>query len=295
MTDGSSGSGAGSYDLIVVGGGVAGTTVGTFASRYGLSTLVLDRGRSSLGRIAHLENFPGFPAGIDTPTFYEYLHAQLDRAGATVEREKVVAANRTADGFRVETATGNAYATDRLVAAAKYGREWLGSLDVGEFLDADGAVDIDWSERKRYGRTSVDGLYFAGRLGTAEDQAVIAAGQAAEAALGVIHDVRREAGYPEELATHYTDWVFVEGSVAGGDWETHVRDRFADRIADADLSESRIDELRDQWVAEKTDQTVTPSEQRERQRCGHRRLLEAIDDDLIVERAREIETEGSST
>ncbi|WP_148417029.1 NAD(P)-binding protein, partial [Haloferax sp. KTX1] len=72
---------AGEYDVVIVGGGVGGITVGVFTSRYGLSTLILDRGRSSLGRIAHLENFPGFPGGIDTPTFQKLLHAQAERVG----------------------------------------------------------------------------------------------------------------------------------------------------------------------------------------------------------------------
>lgn len=292
MSNEAGGTPSDAYDVVVVGGGVAGTTVGLFTSRYGLSTLILDRGRSSLGRIAHLENFPGFPAGIDTPTFYELLHAQAEWADCDVEREKVVGATRTADGFRLDTEKENEYRGEYVVAAAKYGREWLGSLDEGEFLGEDGEVEIDWSARKRYGRTAVEGLYFAGRLGTSEDQVMIAAGQAAETALGVIHDVRRDAGLPEDLATHYTDWVFVEGSIVD-DWEEYVREEFPDRVADADLSESRFEELQSQYVDRKVTQAITPQEQRERKRRGHRRLVEHLNDEVVLERAREIEAERS--
>ncbi|KAA9404817.1 NAD(P)/FAD-dependent oxidoreductase [Haloarcula hispanica] len=285
---------AGEYDVVIVGGGVGGITVGVFTSRYGLSTLILDRGRSSLGRIAHLENFPGFPGGIDTPTFQKLLHAQAERVGCEITREKAVEATQTEDGFRIETETGDEYATESLVAAAKYGREWLETLDEGEFLGDDGGVDINWEEHKRYGRTSVDGLYFAGRLGTAEDQAVVAAGQAGETALGLIHDVRRDEGLPEDLATHYTDWVFVQGSVIDGDWEAHVRKEFPERVGDADLSEARFDELQSQYVERKVEQAISPSEQRKRRRDGHRHLVEHIDDDAVLERAEEIKTERSS-
>jgi alkyl hydroperoxide reductase subunit AhpF len=279
------------YDVIIVGGGVGGVTVGIFTSRYGLSTLILDRGRSSLGRIAHLENFPGFPAGIDTPTFHELLHAQAKRAGCEITRQKAVAATQTADGFRIETKTGDEYATESLVAAAKYGREWLETLGEGEFLGDDGEVDINWEEHKRCGRTSVDGLYFAGRLGTAEDQVVVAAGQAGETALGLIHDVRRDEGLPEDLAIHYTDWVFVEGSIIDGDWEEHVQKEFPERVEDADLSEARFDELQSQYVERKVEQAISPGEQRERRRRSHRRLVEHLDDDAVLDRAAEIEAE----
>ncbi|MFB6235001.1 MAG: NAD(P)/FAD-dependent oxidoreductase [Halopenitus sp.] len=282
------------YDVVIVGGGIGGVTVGVFTSRYGLSTLILDRGRSSLGRIAHLENFPGFPAGIDIPTFHKLLHAQAERAGCEVTREKAVSAAQTADGFRIETETGDGYATKSLVAAAKYGREWLETLDEGEFLGADGEVNINWEEHKRYGRTSVDGLYFAGRLGTAEDQVVVAAGQAGETALGLIHDMRRDEGLPEDLATHYTDWVFVEGSIIDGDWEEHVRKEFPERVKNADLSEARFDELQSQYVKRKVEQAISPAEQRERRRRGHRRLVEHLDDDAVLERAEEIKAERSS-
>ncbi|MFC7072831.1 NAD(P)/FAD-dependent oxidoreductase [Halovenus rubra] len=281
----------GEYDVVIVGGGVGGITVGVFTSRYGLSTLILDRGRSSMGRIAHLENFPGFPAGIDTPTFQKFLHTQAERAGCKITHEKAVAATQTADGFRVETETGDEYATESLVAAAKYGREWLETLDVGEFLGDDGEVDINWEERKRYGRTSVDGLYFAGRLGTAEDQVVVAAGQAGETALGLIHNVRCDEGLPEDLATHYTDWVFVEGSVIDGDWEEYVRKEFTDRAEDADLSEARFDELQSQYVRQKVEQAISPAEQRKRRRRSHRSLVAHLDDDIVLDRAAEIEAE----
>jgi len=68
----------------------------------------------------------------------------------------------------------------------------------------------------------------------AEDQVVIAAGQAGETALGLIRDVRRDEDLREDLATHYTDWVFVEGSVIDGDWEEYVPEECPERVGDAD-------------------------------------------------------------
>lgn len=49
------------YDVVIVGGGPAGCSAGVFTGRYGLDTVIFDRGRSSLRRCAYLENYLGFP------------------------------------------------------------------------------------------------------------------------------------------------------------------------------------------------------------------------------------------
>ena len=113
------------YDLIVVGGGPAGLTSAFYASREGLSTLVLER--SSLGGQAalteRLDNYPGFPAGLTGADFGKRLVEQAKRfevemvSAAEVasiveeEHDRVV---RTEDGAEyrahaVILAPGNAY------------------------------------------------------------------------------------------------------------------------------------------------------------------------------------------
>lgn len=48
------------FDVVIVGGGPAGCSAGVFCAREGLDTVIFDRGRSSLQRCAHLENYLGF-------------------------------------------------------------------------------------------------------------------------------------------------------------------------------------------------------------------------------------------
>ena len=84
-------------DVLVVGGGAAGLTTAMFTARAGLDTLVVNGGESILRRNAHLENFPGFPAGVNARLFVDMLEAQATRNGADVRGGRVAALDR-ADG-----------------------------------------------------------------------------------------------------------------------------------------------------------------------------------------------------
>ena len=53
------------YDVAIVGGGPAGCSAGVFCSRAGLDTVVVSNGRSTLQKCAFVENYLGFPAGIE--------------------------------------------------------------------------------------------------------------------------------------------------------------------------------------------------------------------------------------
>lgn len=79
-------------DVVAVGGGPAGCSAGVFTARYGLDTLIFDRGRSSIQRCAHLENALEVPAAIETHSVLTHDHAEA--AGC----EFVESAERRAGG-----------------------------------------------------------------------------------------------------------------------------------------------------------------------------------------------------
>lgn len=72
------------YDVIIIGGGPAGYTAAIYASRSGLDTVVLEK-LSAGGQMAlttQIENYPGFPDGIDGLTLGEYMQKSAERFGA---------------------------------------------------------------------------------------------------------------------------------------------------------------------------------------------------------------------
>ncbi|WP_231185214.1 FAD-dependent monooxygenase [Haladaptatus sp. DYF46] len=293
------------FDLIIVGGGPTGAAAGVFTARYGFDTLVLDRGRSSLRRIAHLENYLGFPGGIDIETFYELAHAHAEQSGCEVVGDLAEAVERTEDGFRVRTDEGRVLHTKRVLAASKYDTGHLEGLDDDLFTtkhyNGEAYEILDQKVIGDDGRTNVDGLYVAGSLAKAGSQALTNAGHGATVGLTIIEDDRRDRGFPNELAAAYHDWVVVEGGYGGDDWEQNLHDQFDDALPEeTNLSEREIDELRSEFVDEHRAWQITPGEKERRRVEGYRKLaarldanllLEQLDDDHVLQRARQIDAE----
>jgi thioredoxin reductase len=187
-----------STDVLVVGGGVAGLSVATFTARHGLDTLVVDAGESILRRNAHLENFPGFPAGVNGRQLLDLLEEQSTEAGAANVTASVTRVDPTESGFVVETDAGDRYRSAYVVAATKNVVDYLEDVDGVESVEHQKAF-VDTDER---GRTGVDGLYAAGRLAKKPHQAAVCAGHGAEVGVTILEDDDRP---------FYHDWVVPDG------------------------------------------------------------------------------------
>ncbi|ADJ13889.1 NAD(P)/FAD-dependent oxidoreductase [Halalkalicoccus jeotgali] len=289
------------YDVVIVGGGPAGCSAGVFTARYGLETAIFDRGRSSIQRCGYLENYLGFPAGIDIETFYELIHDHAEEVGCEVVPELVEAVSSDERGFVVETQDGDPVTTERVVAAARYDAEFLRPLDEGTMFET---YDHDGETHERFdreypdegGSTPIAGLYVAAPAHDAEAQAIMSAGHGARVARTVLADVRRSRGFPDEVAAHW-DWIRSDRDLTDewADRETW-REWFDGRVpADHALNEEHFVELREREIDRRFETYLSDEAIEQRIERGHRRLLDHLDDDLVLEKAREIKTEREGT
>ncbi|WP_247731534.1 NAD(P)/FAD-dependent oxidoreductase [Halovivax limisalsi] len=205
------------YDIAIVGGGVAGRSAGIFTARAGLETVILSADESILARNAHLENYPGFPGGVDARTYLELLREQAAEAGCTTVADRIVAVTPRAEnpsvtpredgspeaGFVLE-GENESYAARRVIAASWPDSEYLTPLDVGRRQRGSKHV-VQTAET---GRTAVDGVYAAGRIADEPHQAIVAAGHGSKVALAAVQD--------SETA-FYHDWVAPAGYFTGRD------------------------------------------------------------------------------
>jgi len=83
------------YDIIIIGGGPAGLTAGLYAARSKIKTLLLEKvapgGQAALTWV--IENYPGFPEGIDGPELMERTRKQAEKYGLEIKSGEVIKVN----------------------------------------------------------------------------------------------------------------------------------------------------------------------------------------------------------
>ena len=108
------------YDTFILGGGPAGYTAALYAARAGLSTALLEKMApgGQMGLTGEIENYPGFPDGIDGFTLgmnmeqaatrfgVETLYGEVIRVDFSDEIKKVFTQNETFEAKTVIVATG---------------------------------------------------------------------------------------------------------------------------------------------------------------------------------------------
>jgi thioredoxin reductase len=172
------------YQVVVVGGGVAGLSAALFLARATVPLAVYDCHESSLYRVSKINNYLGFPDGIAGPELIERGRSQAAHFGAVLRDENVVAIERAGGVFSLRT-TADRCDADYVVLASNKRTDLARSL--GLELGGHGARFVTVDAR---GQTPVDRLYAAGRLTGLPSQANISAGDGAKVAIAIIERIR---------------------------------------------------------------------------------------------------------
>jgi thioredoxin reductase (NADPH) len=121
-------------NVIIVGSGCAGLTAAIYAARAKLSPLVLE-GRQPGGQLSTttlVENFPGFPEGIEGPQLVMNMHQQAEKFGARFSYAEVTEFDPQNGQIRVK-ADDEWLETKALIIASGASARWL-SLENEEKL-----------------------------------------------------------------------------------------------------------------------------------------------------------------
>jgi thioredoxin reductase (NADPH) len=116
-------------DVIVIGSGPAGYTAAIYTARASLRPLVFEGSVTAGGALMNtteVENFPGFPDGIQGPQLMDSMRAQAERFGAELVSDDVVAVDLTGETKVVTDSGGREHRARSVILAMGSGYRELG-------------------------------------------------------------------------------------------------------------------------------------------------------------------------
>ena len=134
--------------IVIVGSGPAAWTCAIYAARANLNPLVYEGAISEDNRLAgtlplgqlnlttEVENFPGFPHGIQGPELMMNMRQQAERFETRIVTEDIVSVDLSRRPFVLKDTAGNTISTHALVVATGASANYLGLESEGRFKNA---------------------------------------------------------------------------------------------------------------------------------------------------------------
>jgi thioredoxin reductase (NADPH) len=121
--------------IAIIGSGPAGYTAAIYAARANLEPVLFEGGGAAVEPITipggqlmittEVENYPGFPKGVQGPELMELFKAQAERFGANVITADVTAVDFTDRPFKLTSTEGDMMA-EAVIIATGASAKWLG-------------------------------------------------------------------------------------------------------------------------------------------------------------------------
>ncbi len=120
--------------VAIIGSGPAGLTAAVYAARANLEPIVF-AGNTPLGQLmitSDVENYPGFPQGIQGPELMQLFREQAERFGTTMVEADVTRVDFSQRPFRMWVGDDQ-YTSDAVIVATGASALWLGLTSEEEF------------------------------------------------------------------------------------------------------------------------------------------------------------------
>ena len=141
--------------IVIVGSGPAGLTAAIYAGRAGLDPLVIEGAITAGGALmttTEVENFPGFPDGIQGPDLMAQMRAQAVKFGAEFVTDDVTSLKLDGDVKLVTDASDNVYRARTVILAMGSKYRHLGIPAEDRFA----AKGVSWC-------ATCDGFFYRGK------------------------------------------------------------------------------------------------------------------------------------
>lgn len=121
---------------LIIGGGPAGYTAAIYASRAGLNPVLVEglQPGGQLTTTTIIENFPGYPQGVDANELMSDMRSQAVRLGADVRRGVVSGADLSKNPFVITLDGGEQLAAKALIIATGASAKYLGLDSEKKFI-----------------------------------------------------------------------------------------------------------------------------------------------------------------
>ncbi len=213
------------YDVIVIGGGPAGYTTALYAVRAGFSVLVLEKisAGGQMNETPQIDNYPGFPQGIDGYTLGQKMRAGAESFGAQTSYAEVVSLQLSHREKQVVTTAGTFYAKTVVLATGAEHRH-LG-LEQEEALTGRGVAYC----------ASCDGGFYRGKT-----VAVVGGGNSATADALLLSRLAKKVHLIHRRDTLRATKIYHQPLLQAGNVEFHWNSEVAKLLHDQRLSGVRI-------------------------------------------------------